>query len=114
MALEAAGPLAADGIEIEVVDPRTLALLDFDTILASVQKTGRLVVVDEASQTCSAASEIAATVAEQGFRWLNAPIRRVTAPDVPMPYSRVMENFVVPDQVRITTAVRSVMGGEGS
>lgn len=110
-AMEAAVPLAADGIEIEVVDPRTLAPLDFDTILASVEKTGRLVVVDEARQTCSAASEISATVAERGFRWLKAPIQRVASHNVPMPYSRGMENFVVPDQARIVAAVRSAMGG---
>ncbi len=109
-ALEAAAPLAAEGIDIEVIDPRTLAPLDFDTIFASVQKTGRLVVVDEARQACSAASEIAATVAEQGFQWLKAPIGRVTSHNVPIPYARVMENYVVPDQARITAAVHRLMG----
>ena len=79
-ALAAADRLAADGVSVEVVDPRSLVPLDYATILASVEKTGRLVVADPSHRTCSAASEIAAIVAEEGFWSLQAPIVRVTAP----------------------------------
>lgn len=109
-ALEASEQLAQEGIEVEVVDPRTLVPMDFDTILASVEKTGRLVVADEARQLCSAGSEIAATVSEQAFKSLRAPIRRVNAPNVPVPYSPVLEHFVIPSSARIASAVREVMG----
>ena len=107
--LAAAEALAREGIDVEVVDPRTLVPLDEKTILDSVSRTGRLVVVDECPLRAGIASEIAATVAERGFRYLKAPIVRVTRPDVPVPYSLPLENFVTPDPEKIASAVRRVL-----
>jgi len=107
--LAAAEALAKEGIEVEVVDPRTLVPLDEKTILDSVSRTGRLVVVDECPLRGGIASEIAATVAERGFRSLKAPIMRVTRPDVPVPYSLPLENFITPDPEKIAAAVRRVL-----
>jgi len=108
-ALAAADLLAGEGIEAEVIDPRTLVPLDYDTILASVAKTCRLVVVDEARECCSAASQIAAVVAERGFGLLRGPIRRVTAPNVAMPYAPNAEAAVIPSEARIADAVRDLV-----
>ncbi len=110
-ALAVAEDLSNRGVSVEVIDPRTLVPLDKATILASVRKTGRLVVVDEACQTCSAASEIVTLVAEdpQTFKSLKAHPRRVCAPDVPIPYSPPMEQYVVPNQERIKAAVLEVL-----
>lgn len=108
--LKAAETLAQEGISVEVVDPRTLVPLDMDTILKSVAKTGRLVVVDEARQYCSAASEISASVAERGYDFLKAPILRVTTPNLPIPFSPPMEKHVVPGVDHILQAVRKCMG----
>jgi len=107
--LAAAEALAKEGIDVEVVDPRTLVPLDEKTILDSVSRTGRLVVVDECPLRGGIASEIAATVAERGFRTLKAPIVRVTRPDVPVPYSLPLENFITPDPEKIAAAVRRVL-----
>ena len=107
--LIAADKLAADGIEAEVVDLRTLAPLDEDTVLDSVRRTGRLVVVDEAPLRCGIASEIAATVAERGFGLLKAPIARVTRAHVPVPYSPPEEAAITPDADKIAAAVRHVL-----
>jgi len=107
-ALVAAERLAADGIEAEVVDLRSLAPLDERTILDSVSRTGRLVVVDECPLRCGIASEIAATVAERGFGLLRAPIVRVTRSQVPVPYSAVLEAAITPDADKIAGAVRKV------
>jgi len=107
--LAAAEALSKEGIEVEVVDPRTLVPLDEKTILDSVSRTGRLVVVDECPLRGGIASEIAATVAERGFRYLKAPIVRVTRPDVPVPYSLPLENFITPDPEKIAAAVRCVL-----
>ena len=113
LAIAAADELANEGISVEVVDPRTLVPLDLGTIRASVRKTGRLVVVDEAPPTCSAAAEIAAVVAEDPptFRALKTPIRRVCAASVPVPYSPPMEDFVLPDKSRVLAAVRASLSG---
>jgi pyruvate dehydrogenase E1 component beta subunit len=108
--LAAAEELARQGIDVEVVDLRTLAPLDEDTILASVGRTGRLVVVDECPLRCGFASEVSATVAERGFDLLKAPIRRVTRAHVPVPYSAVLEAEIVPNPAKIAAAVRQVMG----
>lgn len=105
----AARQLASDGISVEVIDPRTLSPLDDETILASVAKTGRLVVVDEANPICSMASEIAALVVEHGFDCLDAPIRRVTAPHTPVPATPCLEAHYVPDTSAIVTAVRATL-----
>jgi pyruvate dehydrogenase E1 component beta subunit len=107
--LAAADRLAQDGIDAEVVDPRTLAPLDELTILDSVRRTGRLVVVDECPPRCGVASEIAATVAERGFPALKAPIQRVTRAEAPVPYSPPLEAFVTPDADRVAAAVRRVL-----
>ncbi len=108
-ALAAAAQLSGDGIEAEIVDPRTLSPLDEETILASVAKTGRMVVVDEDNPRCSAATDIAALVAEKGFANLKAPIRLVTAPHTPVPFSPPLEDFYIPSPERIADAVRSLL-----
>lgn len=108
-ALTSAERLAEEGISAEVVDPRTLAPLDVNTIVESVKKTGRLVVVDQAPRHSSAAAVIAGEVAEHGFESLRAPIRMVTARDTSVPYSEPLENFILPNEEKICDAVRSVM-----
>ena len=110
-ALAVADVLAAEGISVEVVDPRTLVPMDVETLRASVRKTGRLVIVDEAPATCSAASEIAALIAEdpETFRVLRAPIRRVCAVPVPVPYSPPLEQAALPSRDDIKTAVYEVL-----
>ena len=105
-ALNAADQLAHDGILVEVVDVRTIVPLDRRTILASVAKTGRLVVVDPAPGMCGVAAEVAATVAEDCFDYLKAPIIRLTAPDIPIPFSPDLENLIYPTAERIIAAVR--------
>lgn len=108
-ALAAADELAKEGVSVEVIDPRTLVPLDEEAILASVAKTGRLVVVDTAHRTCSAASEIAALVAERGFHTLKAPIKRVCTPDIHIPYSPPLERKMYPDKDKIAAAVQSTL-----
>ena len=107
-ALEAAEALAPSGIEAEVIDPRTLVPLDKDLILDSVRKTGRLVIVEEDNLTGGWAGDVAAIVAEEAFFWLDAPIKRVSAPDTPAPFAPVMEQFYVPSAERVVEAVRSL------
>jgi pyruvate dehydrogenase E1 component beta subunit len=109
LSLAAAADLAMEGIDAEVVDLRTLAPLDEETILASVGRTGRLIVADECPLRCGIASEVAATVAERGFELLKAPVARVTRAQVPVPYSAPLEAAVTPDAARISAAVRRVL-----
>ena len=113
-ALRAADELAGEGTSIEVVDPRTLVPMDAGTIRASVRKTGRAVIVDEACITCSAAAEITALITEDPvtFRALKAPPKRVCAPDVPIPYSPVMEQFCLPDKDNIISGIREVLAAQ--
>jgi pyruvate dehydrogenase E1 component beta subunit len=106
---EAADSLAKQGITCTVVDPRTTSPLDTETILETVEETGRLVVVDEAHPRCSMASDIAGLVAENAFDALEAPIKLVTAPHVPVPFSAVLEDLYIPGVDRIEAAVHSVM-----
>jgi pyruvate dehydrogenase E1 component beta subunit len=108
-ALAAADALAAEGIEAEVIDPRTLSPLDDETILGSVAKTHRLLIVDEDNPRCSAATDIAAMVADRGFDTLDAPIKRVSAPHTPVPFSPPLEQFYVPSPERIVDAVREIV-----
>lgn len=108
-AMDAAQELAAEGISAEVVDPRSLVPLDRETILGSVAKTGRLVVVDPAHRTCSAASEIAALVAEEGFWNLTRPVVRITTPDTQIPFSPTLELPLYPSKDKIVAAVRKLM-----
>ncbi|MCE7796425.1 alpha-ketoacid dehydrogenase subunit beta [Sphingobium sufflavum] len=110
-ALGAAATLAEQGIEAEVIDLRSVVPLDRATILSSVRKTGRLIVVDPAPLTCSIASEVAATVVEQAFDSLRAPIVRLTAPDVPVPFAPSLERLMYPDAERIVAAARQVTMG---
>ena len=104
-ALAAAEILASQGIQAEVVDPRTLAPLDSETILRSVRKTGRLVIVHENTYTAGPGAEIAALVAEHAFDSLLGPIRRVTAPDAPASASRALDTYYVPDEAAIVAGV---------
>ena len=107
-ALAAADKLQQKGISIEVIDPRTLVPLDKETIINSVKKTGRLVVMDEEPKTGSASGEIASIVAEEAFDYLDAPIKRVCAPDTPVPFSPVLEKFWMPDEEDLIKAVTEI------
>ena len=109
-ALNAAERLAEEGIDAEVIDPRTLAPLDTATILESVGRTGRLVLVDQSTRHGSASAVIAAEVADEGFGLLRAPIKQVTALDATIPYSEPMEAYILPDEDKIVTAVKQVVG----
>jgi acetoin:2,6-dichlorophenolindophenol oxidoreductase subunit beta len=108
-ALAAAEELAAEGVSAEVIDPRTLAPLDTATIIQSVEKTGRLVVVDQSTRHGSAAAVIAAEVAADGFTALKAPIQLVTALDATIPYSEPMEEYLLPDESKIVQAVQQAV-----
>src|SRR5436190_5209697 len=112
-ALAAAEELSREGISVEIVDPRTLVPLDKDTIRNSVQKTGRLVIADEAGPTAGFSAEIAAIATEDAptFALLKAPVKRVCALQVPSPYSPVLENHVFPDRRRIIAGIRAVLQG---
>jgi pyruvate/2-oxoglutarate/acetoin dehydrogenase E1 component len=108
-ALEAAEEAARDGISVEVIDLRCTAPLDLETILASVRKTGRLVVAHESHRRLGIGAEIAALVQEHAFDYLDAPIVRVGAMDVPIPYSQPLENRVLPGKDHILEAIRGVV-----
>ena len=108
LALEAAETLAAEGIDAEVIDLRTLRPLDTATVLESLKKTNRIVVVEEGWPTCSIASEIAAVVMEQGFDDLDAPVLRVTTEDVPLPYAANLEKAALIDAARVVEAAKKV------
>lgn len=109
-ALEAAEQLDAEGVSVEVVDPRSLSPLDVDTLAGSAAKTGRVVVVDESPPRCSIAADIAATVGERAFGKLQAPIQRVTAPHSPVPLSPSLEQAYIPSVERILEAARRTLG----
>jgi pyruvate dehydrogenase E1 component beta subunit len=111
-ALEAAERLAEEGVSVEVVDPRTLVPLDEQTILDSVRKTGRVVVTDETPRSCGVAAELVARIVEQAWPALKAPPRRVTTPDVPIPFSEPLETAVTPTSDKLIEAVRAVAAGE--
>ncbi|HTG38733.1 pyruvate dehydrogenase complex E1 component subunit beta [Sphingomonas sp.] len=108
VALEAADKLAADGVEAEVIDLRTLRPLDTATVLKSLKKTNRMVVVEEGWPTCSIASELAAVAMEKGFDDLDAPVLRVTNEDVPLPYAANLEKLALVDVARVIKAVKKV------
>jgi pyruvate dehydrogenase E1 component beta subunit len=112
VALAAAETLAGEGIESEVIDPRTLAPLDVARILESVEKTGHLVLVDQATRHGSASAVIAADVADAGFAALKAPIKQVTALDTTIAYSAPLEAFALPDADKVADAVRQVLGAK--
>jgi pyruvate/2-oxoglutarate/acetoin dehydrogenase E1 component len=108
LANQAAETLAREGISCEVIDPRTTSPLDKDTILESVEKTGRLVVVDEAHPRCSMATDIAALVAQEAFDALEAPVQMVTAPHTPVPFSPALEDLYLPNADKIVAAVHKI------
>jgi pyruvate/2-oxoglutarate/acetoin dehydrogenase E1 component len=109
VASQAAEELAGTGIEAEIVDPRTTSPLDSDTILESVESTGRLVVVDESNPRCSLASDIAGMVAQEAFGALRAPIQQVTGPHTPVPFADSLEDLFIPDPQRVANAVKHVV-----
>jgi pyruvate dehydrogenase E1 component beta subunit len=108
-ALTAAKQLKAQGVSVEVVDPRTLVPLDKETILRSVSKTGRVIVVDNANRTCNAGAEIAAMIAEEAFDSLCKPILRLSTPDVHIPFSPALEKPLYPNSNHIVEAVTRLM-----
>jgi acetoin:2,6-dichlorophenolindophenol oxidoreductase subunit beta len=110
VALEAADRLADEGVSAEVVDPRTLVPLDRDTLVASAKKTGRVVVVDEGHTSYGASAELAAVIAEDAFYWLEAPVRRAAAMDVPVPFSPVLEDQTVPTPDSVAAISKSLLG----
>jgi pyruvate/2-oxoglutarate/acetoin dehydrogenase E1 component len=112
MAQQAAEELAADGIEAEIVDLRTTSPLDEDTVYESVEKTGRLVVVDEDNPRCGMAADIAALVAQNSFDDLQAPVQMVTAPHTPPPFTPALEDLYVPSAAQIADAARRTTGGK--
>jgi pyruvate dehydrogenase E1 component beta subunit len=110
-ALDAAAALAKDRVEAEVIDLRTLSPLDMDTVLESVEKTGRLVCVDEANPRCSIAADVSAQVAQQAFAALKGPIQMVTPPHAPVPFSPALEDLYLPGAAQIVAAVTRTMQG---
>jgi pyruvate dehydrogenase E1 component beta subunit len=110
VALAAAAALAEDGVSAEVVDLRSLQPLDEQAILATLRKTGRLIVVDEAPPRCGIASDVAALCVDAGFDSLNGPVRRVTAPHTPVPFSAVLEDAYRPTAERVLAVARELLG----
>ncbi|MFE9354533.1 alpha-ketoacid dehydrogenase subunit beta [Streptomyces olivaceoviridis] len=109
VAEEAAAELARQGVQAEIIDPRTTSPLDSDTILESVENTGRLVVVDEATPRCSMATDISALVAQEAFGALRAPIEMVTAPHTPVPFAQPLEQLYIPDAQKVANAVKKTL-----
>ena len=107
--LNAADEVAKEGIDVEIVDPRTLVPLDRSTILESVKKTGRLLVADEGHKTCGVAAEISAMVAEEAIYYLKAPVARVCSPDTPVPFSPPLEQAYIPDVIDLVPAIKRLM-----
>jgi pyruvate dehydrogenase E1 component beta subunit len=108
VALKAAERLAEDGIDVEVVDVRTLKPVDEKLILGSVEKTGKVIIVQEACRTTGFGAEVAAIVADKAFDYLDGPVKRVTAPDTPVPFSPVLERFFMPSDEDVIQAVREI------
>lgn len=108
-ALEVADELEKEGISVEVIDPRTLVPLDKKTLIDSVKKTGRLVLVTEETRTGATTAEVTTIVQEEAFDWLDAPIKRVNAPDTPVPFSPTLERYFIPDNERIAEAIRGIV-----
>lgn len=108
-ALEAAEILAAEGVSVEVVDPRTIVPLDIETILESVKKTGRLIITHEGYTRCGVGAEIVTQVIERGLYYLEKPVRRVCGLNVPVPFAPVMENYVIPGTAALVQAARELL-----
>ncbi|KAA6447862.1 alpha-ketoacid dehydrogenase subunit beta [Bacillus swezeyi] len=113
-ALQAAEQLASKGIDAEVLDPRSLSPLDEEAVLASVEKTNRLVIVDEANPRCGIAADIASMVADKGFDALDAPIKKVTAPHTPVPFSPPLEDIYLPTPEKVAAIVLEMLGETSS
>ena len=107
-ALKAAEELEKEGISCEVIDPRTIRPLDIDTIITSVQKTNRVVVAEESHPFCGVSAEITAQIQERAFDYLDAPVKRVSGVDVPMPYAKNLEQLAIPDVPQIVAAVKEI------
>jgi pyruvate dehydrogenase E1 component beta subunit len=110
LAITAAEELSREGIDVEVIDPRTLEPFDLATVITSVKKTGRLVIVEEGWRTCGLGAQIAESLYAEAFDYLDGPVVRVTGEDVPMPYTRPLEDLAIPDTARIIAAVKQVVG----
>lgn len=108
LALKAAEQLQEQNVSCEVIDPRTIRPLDIDTIIKSVKKTNRVVIAEESHPICGVGAEISALIMERAFDYLDAPVKRVSGADVPMPYAKNLENLAIPDVNRIIAAVREV------
>lgn len=108
-AMLAADGLARIGVDAEVIDLRTLVPLDKDTLLASVAKTGRVVIADEGHRSCGVGAELAAIVADEGFAYLKAPVKRAVTPDIPVPFSPPLEKLIDPSEDKIIAAVQEVL-----
>jgi len=108
-ALTVAKEMEEKGIGIEVIDPRTLCPLDKETIINSFKKTGKMIIVDEGNRVGNFGSEVASIIAEEAVEFIQAPILKVTAPHVPVPYSPVLEKFYIPDEEKIREAVRKLL-----
>ncbi|MGN9864046.1 alpha-ketoacid dehydrogenase subunit beta [Bacillus swezeyi] len=113
-ALQAAEQLASKGIDAEVLDPRSLSPLDEEAVLSSVEKTNRLVIVDEANPRCGIAADIASLVADKGFDALDAPIKKVTAPHTPVPFSPPLEDIYLPTPEKVAAIVLEMLGETSS
>jgi acetoin:2,6-dichlorophenolindophenol oxidoreductase subunit beta len=109
VAMSAAAKLAEEAVDVEIVDLRTLVPLDTETLLASIRKTGRLVVLHEATRTGGFGGEVASVVMEQAFDSLKAPLRRVTGPDIPVPASPPLERFYIPNDEQLITAIKEIL-----
>ena len=112
LSLKAAEKLSDEGIEVEVIDPRTLVPLDEELILNSVKKTGKAIVVNESWKRNGVGAEIASIISEKAFDWLDGPVQRIAAENVPIPFSPILENFVLPSEEKIIKAVLSLFKGK--
>ncbi len=108
VALKAAEALEKEGVSCEVIDPRTIRPLDINTIIESVKKTNRVVVAEESHPFCGVGAEISSQIMERAFDYLDAPVRRVSGGDVPMPYAKNLENMAIPNVDNVIAAVREV------
>jgi len=109
IALEVAEKAETEGRSIEVFDPRTLLPLDRELLKKSVSKTGRVIIFDDSNRTCGYAAEISAFISEECFKYLKAPIKRVTRADVPVPFSRTLEEYVLPDEKKLFRAINNIL-----
>ncbi len=108
LAMQAADELEKEGVLVEVVDPRTIRPLDIETIVNSVKKTNRLIIAEESHPFCGVGAEISAQVSERAFDYLDAPIKRISCADAPMPYAKNLEELALPDVKKIVAAVKEV------